>query len=99
MSPSEIESVLSEHQNVQSVGVVGIPDPEVTTLARAFVVLRPGRQCTEDELCAFVAERMPDYKHLHGGVRFIEQLPMNRGGKLDRGQLKSKALEENKLIV
>jgi acyl-coenzyme A synthetase/AMP-(fatty) acid ligase len=95
VSPSEIESVLSEHQDVQSVGVVGIPDPEVTTLARAFVILRPGQQCTEDELCAFVAERLPDYKHLHGGVRFIEQLPMNRGGKLDRGQLKLKALEEN----
>ena len=98
MSPSEIESVLSEHQDVQSVGVVGIPDPEVTTLARAFVVLKPGRQASEDELCAFVAERLPDYKHLHGGVRFIEQLPMNRGGKMDRGQLKAMALKENNLV-
>lgn len=99
MAPSEIESVLSEHHEVQSVGVVGIPDLEVTSLARAFVVLRPGGQCTEDELCAFVADRLPDYKHLHGGVRFIEKLPMNRGGKMDRGQLKAMALEELKCFV
>jgi acyl-coenzyme A synthetase/AMP-(fatty) acid ligase len=61
------------------------------------VVLRPGKHCTEDELCAFVAEKLPDYKHLHGGVQFIEKLPMNRGGKLDRGQLKAMATKEELL--
>ncbi|XP_059483532.1 luciferin 4-monooxygenase-like [Neocloeon triangulifer] len=92
VSPSEIESVLSEHSGIQSVGVTGVPDLEVTTLATAFVVLKPRTQLTEDEICAFVADKLPEYKHLHGGVRFVEKLPVNKGGKLDRVKLRDMAL-------
>ncbi|XP_065349133.1 uncharacterized protein LOC135945393 [Cloeon dipterum] len=95
VSPSEIESVLCEHPSIQAAGVTGIPDPEVTTCARAYVVTKPGMQLTEDEACAFVAEKLPEYKHLHGGVRFLEKLPVNKGGKLDRGKLKEIASAEN----
>jgi len=85
VSPTEIESVLQKHEGVSEAGVVGVPHPESTNLARAFVV-RKGA-CTEEELSAFVAQRLPTYKHLHGGVRFIDKLPEGRAGKLDRGEL------------
>lgn len=94
MSPSEIESILQKHEGVSEVGVVGVPHPESTNLARAFVV-RKG-DCTEEELCAFVAERLPPYKHLHGGVRFIDKMPEGKAGKMDRAELKRIAIEMNK---
>jgi acyl-coenzyme A synthetase/AMP-(fatty) acid ligase len=79
---------------VNEVGVVGIPNPESNSVARAFIVLKAGRQCTEESICQFVAERMPSYKHLHGGVRFVDRLPESRGNKLDRPALKKMAMNE-----
>lgn len=95
MSPSEIEAVLQTHPDVLEVGVVGVPHAESTNVARAFVVLKPDARgrCTEQQLCQFVAERLPNYKHLHGGVNFLEKLPESRGNKLDRPALKLIALQ------
>ncbi|XP_059469212.1 luciferin 4-monooxygenase-like [Neocloeon triangulifer] len=93
VSPSEIESVLQKHERVFEVGVVGVPHPESTCLARAFVV-RKG-DVTEKELCDLVASRLPTYKHLHGGVRFVDSLPVSKGGKLDRAALKQIAIDMN----
>ncbi|KAF4519272.1 hypothetical protein B566_EDAN002161 [Ephemera danica] len=50
VSPVELESVLQEHEAVEAAGVVGVPNPETTNLARAFVVLRPGYHVSADEL-------------------------------------------------
>ncbi|XP_059469428.1 uncharacterized protein LOC132193072 isoform X1 [Neocloeon triangulifer] len=90
--PTEIEAALQEHPDVQEAGVVGIPNLDTINISRALVVLKPGRKCSAKELCKFVADRLPTHKHLHGGVHFVEKLPMNRGGKLDRKTLKDLAL-------
>jgi 4-coumarate--CoA ligase len=87
VSPSEIEAVLQTHPSVLEVGVVGVPHAESTNVARAFVVLK--------QLCQFVADRLPNYKHLHGGVHFLDKLPESRGNKLDRPALKRIALQSN----
>ncbi|XP_059483505.1 uncharacterized protein LOC132201383 [Neocloeon triangulifer] len=94
VSPTEIEAVLQEHPDVHEVGVVGVPHPESTSVARAFVVLKQGRMCSKEELRNFVAERLPTYKHLHGGVVFVDSLPESRGNKLDRPALKKLAIEQ-----
>jgi len=75
-------------------GVVGIPNPETNSLARAFLVLKPGQKSTSSEICAFAAGKLPYYKHLYGGTRFVFSLPANRGGKLDRKALKEMALAD-----
>lgn len=94
VSPTEIESVIQEHPDVHEVGVVGVPHLESTSVARAFVVLKPGRQCTEESICQFVATKLPTYKQLHGGVQFMDSLPESRGNKLDRPALKKMAMNE-----
>ncbi|KAG8224161.1 hypothetical protein J437_LFUL005545 [Ladona fulva] len=96
VSPAELEAVIGEHPAVLSVGVVGIPNPITTSVARAFVVLRPGCQATEEEIKSYVAERKEFYKHLHGGVEFVDYLPENRGGKLDRNALVNRAISNKK---
>jgi len=94
VSPTEIESIVQEHPDVHEVGVVGVPHPESTNIARAFVVLKPGRRCSEKDICQFVADRLPKYKHLHGGVYFVDALPESRGNKLDRPALKKMAMSK-----
>jgi acyl-coenzyme A synthetase/AMP-(fatty) acid ligase len=86
---------LLEHPAVQASGVVGIPDLATNNKSRAFVVLKPGQKCTQDEICKFVADRLPEYKHLHGGVRFLDKLPVNKGGKMDRKALLELALKQS----
>ncbi|XP_046394820.1 4-coumarate--CoA ligase 1-like [Ischnura elegans] len=94
VSPADIEEVIFRHPSVQGVGVVGVPDPETTSAARAYVVIKPGKSATEDEIKQFVADNLPFCKHLHGGVVFVDSLPESRGGKLDRAVLLRLAKQE-----
>lgn len=96
VSPTEIESLLLEHPDVFQAGVVGVPDADSEALGRAFIVKRPGSKCSESELVKYVAERAPFFKHLHKGVRFVDELPQGLAGKIDRQALKRLALEEIK---
>ncbi|CAB3362652.1 Hypothetical predicted protein [Cloeon dipterum] len=93
--PSEIEAVLLEHPDVQEAGVVGMPHPTTNSSSRAFVVIKKGGKRNEEELCKFISDRLHYSKHLHSGVRFVENLPVNRGGKLDRKALRQFALDNN----
>lgn len=94
VSPADVESVLLQHPDVLQAGIVNMPDPLVENLNKAFVVKRPGCKSTEQDLEQFVADRSPFFKHLHKGVTFVDNLPINLGGKMDRGALKKMALAE-----
>ncbi|XP_065332294.1 luciferin 4-monooxygenase-like isoform X2 [Cloeon dipterum] len=94
IAPSEIECLLQEHPAVMAAGVVGLPNPETSNVTKAYVVLKAGQHCTPEELCAFVANKMPVRKQLHAGAKIVEKLPANRGGKLDRRALKEMALKD-----
>ncbi|KAG8238112.1 hypothetical protein J437_LFUL012723 [Ladona fulva] len=55
--PSEIETLINMHAAVSNCAVVGVPNPMTSYLARAYVVLKPGSQVTEDEIMDHVASR------------------------------------------
>jgi len=69
---------------VQMSCVIGVPNVETNYLAKAFVVLKEGKSASREELLQLVTDKMSIYKQLHGGLEFVESLPENRGGKLDR---------------
>ncbi|XP_046395355.1 4-coumarate--CoA ligase 3-like [Ischnura elegans] len=94
VSPTEVEAVILKHPDVVSTVVVGVPDPVAGAVAKAFVVIKRGSKVTEDEIKAHVAENTEDYKHLHGGVSFVECLPVTSGGKLNRNTLLKQAIAE-----
>lgn len=64
--------------------MIGLPNEETTALAKALVVLKEGKEATSEELIQLVASKLPLYKHLHGGLQFVEHLPENKGRKVDR---------------
>jgi long-chain acyl-CoA synthetase len=81
--PREIEEVIATHPSVLEVGVAGIPDATKGEVAKAWVVLRAGKTCTEAELRAYCRERLAPYK-VPAKVEFRSDLPKTMVGKVLR---------------
>jgi acyl-CoA synthetase (AMP-forming)/AMP-acid ligase II len=92
VAPAEVEAVLLEHAAVKECGVVGRPDLAAGEVPVAFVALRdgfPSSHRLEEELCAFVAERLTSYKQPRE-VHFIDAVPKTPSGKILRRELRPK---------
>lgn len=84
----EVENALYEHPAVMDAAVVPIPHKTLGEEPGAIVALVSGHDATEDELRAFVAERLAAFKV---PVRILiqrEPLPRNPNGKLLKSELK-----------
>ncbi len=90
VAPAEVEAVLLEHPAVKECGVVGRPCPEAGEIPVAFVALRDGFVDSgklEEELCAFVAERLTHFKQPRE-VHFVNVVPKTASGKILRRELR-----------
>jgi long-chain acyl-CoA synthetase len=90
VAPAEVEAVLLEHPAVRECGVVGRPDGAAGEIPVAFIALREGfTTCRkmEEELCAFVADRLTHYKQPRE-VHFVEVVPKTASGKILRRELR-----------
>uniref|UniRef100_A0A7C5VFR0 AMP-dependent synthetase n=1 Tax=Thermus caliditerrae TaxID=1330700 RepID=A0A7C5VFR0_9DEIN len=87
--PREIEEALRAHPLVKAAGVVGVPDPRVGAYPKAYVVLEPEARgkVTEEDLLAFLAERLAPYK-LPKEIEFRGELPKTDVGKVSRRELR-----------
>jgi acyl-CoA synthetase (AMP-forming)/AMP-acid ligase II len=79
--PTDIESVILEHPNVQEAAVVGVPHDVLGEDIAAFVVPKPGAAIDADELKEFCASHLADYKRPRH-VTFVDGLPRNATGKV-----------------
>ena len=84
--PREVEEVLHEHPKVLEVAVVGVPDAYRGEIVKAFVVLRPGEQATQDEIRDFAKAALAAYK-IPRSVEFRDELPKTLIGKVLRRAL------------
>jgi len=90
VAPAEVEAVVLEHPAVRECGVVGRPDAAAGEIPVAFVSLRDGfvaGKKLEEELCAFVADRLTHYKQPRE-VRFVDAVPKTASGKILRRELR-----------
>jgi acyl-CoA synthetase (AMP-forming)/AMP-acid ligase II len=84
----EVEAALFEHPAVTDAAVIGIPHDVLGEEVGAVVHLAPGTDATEEELRAFVAERIAAFK-VPVRVWFLpEPLPRNANGKILKRDLK-----------
>jgi long-chain acyl-CoA synthetase len=81
--PREIEDELFAHPKVLQAAVIGIPVGGVDQRAKGFLVLRPGESATEEELIAYLRERLAPFK-VPQAIEFRDQLPMAFTGKVLR---------------
>lgn len=69
--------------------VIGTLDEHGLTRTKAFVVLRPGHQASEDELKAHVKRHLAPYKYPRV-IEFIAELPKTATGKIQRFRLRER---------
>jgi HIP---CoA ligase len=79
--PAEVEQVLARLDGVAEAAVVGVPDPRLGEVGRAFLVPRPGYALAEADVLAFCGERLAKYK-VPRAVVFCDALPRNASGKV-----------------
>jgi acyl-CoA synthetase (AMP-forming)/AMP-acid ligase II len=85
--PAEVEQVLARLDGVADAAVVGMADPRLGEVGRAFLVMRPGFALAADDVLAFCRERLASYK-VPRRVEFRDSLPRNPSGKVLKTVLK-----------
>src|SRR3954467_1529342 len=91
VGPSEIENTLLKHPAVALSAVVGIPDPIRTEAIKAWIVLRPGFEASEDlarDIQEFVKVQLAAHEYPRF-VQFTDTLPMTATGKVLRRELRA----------
>jgi fatty-acyl-CoA synthase len=88
ISSIEVEKAIFAHPAVLECAVVAAPDPKWGEVPVAIVVLKPDRQLTEEQLTAFLMERLGKFK-LPRIVEFTEgPLPKTGTGKILKRELR-----------
>jgi acyl-CoA synthetase (AMP-forming)/AMP-acid ligase II len=78
----EVEAVVYTHPAVREVAVFGIPDPKWGEIVMAYVVLKPGKTLSADELIAYCRRSLANYK-VPRRVEFSDtELPKSGSGKI-----------------
>jgi fatty-acyl-CoA synthase len=88
--PSEVEELLLDHPAVEEVAAIGVQDAEFGERLAVFVVRKPGRDLSEDQVREFVKEHLARYK-VPRDVTFLEELPRNPTGKVLKRRLREMA--------
>ncbi|CAH1966905.1 unnamed protein product [Acanthoscelides obtectus] len=88
VSPTELENLLLEIDGVTDAAVVGVPDALAGEVPKAFVVLKPGAEVTEEIIHRFINGKVTHYKKLVGGIKFVDAIPRNPSGKILRNELR-----------
>ncbi|MBW8743612.1 MAG: long-chain fatty acid--CoA ligase [Sphingomonas sp.] len=84
--PRIIEDALYEHPAVAEAVVIGVPDAYRGQSPKAFVALHAGMHADEDELCAFLQERLSKIE-MPSSIELRDSLPKTMIGKLSKKAL------------
>jgi long-chain acyl-CoA synthetase len=89
-----VEEVLYKHPQVKAAGVVGVPDPKVGNLIKAYVVLQSEARgkLSEEEIMAYCRQNLAHYK-VPSIIEFRGELPKTDVGKVSRRELREEAEE------
>ncbi|WP_255152108.1 acyl-CoA synthetase [Halorarius halobius] len=97
----EVEEVLSEHAAVSEVAVVGAPDDERGEVVKAFVVPADGHDPGDDlvdDLQTYAKGEMAVYKYPRR-IEFIDEMPKDDVGKIQRKELRDREQESTDAAV
>ncbi len=83
--PVQIEDFLSENDKIQDVAVIGVPDERLGEISAAIIQLKPGVECTEEEINDF-CHALPRYKRPRKII--FADVPRNATGKIEKPKLR-----------
>ncbi|MDD4773026.1 MAG: class I adenylate-forming enzyme family protein, partial [Eubacteriales bacterium] len=89
--PVQIEDFLRSNENIKDVAVIGLPDTRLGEIAAAIIELKPGKNCTEDDIMHFCSD-LPRYKRPRKII--FDDVPRNPTGKIEKPKLREKYCSE-----
>ncbi len=97
VGPFEIESALLEHEAVAESAAVATPDKVNMEVVKAFVVLKPGFEPSDDldlAIMNFIRKKLSPLA-MPQQIEFTDQLPKTRSGKIIRRILRAQEFGED----
>ncbi len=90
--PAEVEAILSRHEAVAQVAVVGVPDARLGEVGRAYVVPAAGTQTANlgATLLSWARREMANYK-VPRSVEVVDAFPTNASGKVLKTELRQRS--------
>ncbi|NLV49456.1 MAG: acyl--CoA ligase [Clostridiales bacterium] len=85
--PVQIEDFLRGCEKIKDVAVIGRPHQRLGEIACAVIELKPGVECSEDEILRFCMA-LPRYKRPREII--FDQIPRNPTGKIEKPKLREK---------
>jgi acyl-CoA synthetase (AMP-forming)/AMP-acid ligase II len=84
--PREVEDLLSDHDAIDEVAVVGVDDEKFGQRLKAFAVKKKGKTVTDADLQAYVKKNLANFK-VPREIEFMKELPRNATGKVLKREL------------
>lgn len=91
--PAEVEDLLHKHPDVRGAAVVGVPDPKVGEVVKAFIVIDPAKkgQLKPEDIQEWAKGKMTSYK-VPSLIEFRDELPTTMVGKILRRVLRQEEM-------
>ncbi|KAI8648453.1 hypothetical protein NCS56_01530200 [Fusarium sp. Ph1] len=102
VAPAELEAHILSHPAVSDCAVIQVPDGRSGEVPKAFIVQSPvAKAIVQEELVRdisnYVAAHKAPYKHLKGGVEFLDSIPKSPSGKILRRVLRDREKRRSKI--
>jgi fatty-acyl-CoA synthase len=91
--PREVEEFLFRHPKVAAVQVFGVPDARFGEELAAWIIVKAGHVCTEDEIRGFCHDQIARYK-VPRYIRFVTELPVTVTGKPQKFVMRDAMMRE-----
>ncbi|MDM8548318.1 AMP-binding protein [Candidatus Venteria ishoeyi] len=86
--PNEVETIVAEHEAVDEVACIGIPEKRGGEAVKIFVVLKPGFEVDAKTLKTHCQTHLTEYK-VPKKIEFVQALPKSNIGKILRKELRN----------
>lgn len=94
VSPAALEQELAALvPSIEQVAVVGVADPRLHEVPCAYIVPKPGMECSLEDVQARCRGKIASFK-IPRYVVSVDSLPMTASGKVQRVALRQRAAEE-----